>query len=107
MFYILLGGLKESVFVFKVDFEKAYDSVTWSFLEYLLMRFCFDGRWMAWIKVCVFFWSLSVLVNEFPTKEIRIQKDLKQGDPLDSFLFILVVEGLSASLKRAVFIGVF
>jgi hypothetical protein len=28
--------------IFKVDFEKAYDSVEWSFLEYMLRRFGFD-----------------------------------------------------------------
>ena len=33
--------------LFKVDFEKAYDSVSWSFFSYLLVRFGFDGRWRA------------------------------------------------------------
>jgi hypothetical protein len=29
--------------IFKVDFEKAYDSVDWGFLEYMLRRFNFCG----------------------------------------------------------------
>lgn len=33
--------------IFKVDFEKAYDSVSWSFLEYMLGRFGFAERWIA------------------------------------------------------------
>lgn len=28
-------------FIFKIDFEKAYDSVNWSFLDYMLARLGF------------------------------------------------------------------
>ena len=32
---------RKPVMIFKVDFEKAYDSVSWSFLDYMLfMLFC-------------------------------------------------------------------
>jgi hypothetical protein len=29
--------------IFKVDFEKAYDLVSWSFLDYMMIRFRFSG----------------------------------------------------------------
>jgi hypothetical protein len=29
--------------IFKVEFEKAYDSVSWSFLDYMMIRFRFSG----------------------------------------------------------------
>ena len=32
---------KKPVMIFKVDFEKAYDSVSWSFLDYMLFRLGF------------------------------------------------------------------
>jgi hypothetical protein len=35
--------------VFKVDFEKAYDSVSWSFLDYMMRRMDFGDKWRAWI----------------------------------------------------------
>jgi len=81
--------------IFKVDFEKAYDSVSWSFLDYMMRRLGFSERWCRWIRACVFCGNLSVLVNGCPTKEVNIQRGLKQGDPLAPFLFLLVVEGLS------------
>jgi hypothetical protein len=31
--------------IFKVDFEKAYDSVDWGFLDYMLCRFGFGVKW--------------------------------------------------------------
>jgi hypothetical protein len=33
--------------VFKVDFEKAYDSVDWGFLDYMLQRFGFCDKWRS------------------------------------------------------------
>jgi hypothetical protein len=89
-------------FILKVDFEKAYDSVDWSFLDYMLRRFGFSGKWRSWIRTCVFGGSMSVLVNGSPTEEINIQRGLKQGDPLTPFLFLLVAEGLGGMLNRAV-----
>ena len=40
---------KKPVMVFKVDFEKAYDSVSWSFLDYMLIRLGFCLKWRKWI----------------------------------------------------------
>jgi hypothetical protein len=88
--------------VFKVDFEKAYDSVDWGFLEYMLYRFGFNEKWIRWIRACVFAGNLSVLVNGSPTKEFNIQRGLKQGDPLAPFLFLLVAEGFGGVMKKAV-----
>jgi hypothetical protein len=50
----------------------------------------------------VFAANLSVLVNGSPTKEFNIQRCLKQGDPLASFLFLLVAEGFGGVMKKAV-----
>ncbi|MCH79402.1 LINE-1 reverse transcriptase like [Trifolium medium] len=88
--------------IFKVDFEKAYDSVEWEFLEYMLRRFGFCEVWIGWIKACVFGGNLSVLVNGSPTGEISIQRGLKQGDPLGAFLFLLVAEGFGGAMRKAV-----
>jgi exonuclease III len=93
--------------IFKVDFEKAYDSVDWGFLEYMLRRFGFCEKWIGWIRACVFGGNLSVLVNGCPTREINIQRGLKQGDPLAPFLFLLVVEGFGGVMRRAVDLDLF
>jgi hypothetical protein len=34
----------QSCLILKVDFEKAYDSVEWSFLDYMLIRFEFCSK---------------------------------------------------------------
>jgi hypothetical protein len=93
--------------VFKVDFEKTYDSVDWGFLEYMLRRFGFCEKWIDWMRECVFAGSMSILVNGSPTREIDIHRGLKQGDPLAPFLFLLVAEGLGGALRRAVELNLF
>jgi hypothetical protein len=45
--------MKKQCLIFKVDFEKAYDSADWSFLEYMMGRVGMCPKWVAWMKACV------------------------------------------------------
>jgi len=93
---------RKDCLIFKVDFEKAYDSVSWSFLEYMMQRLGFSVRWCRWIRACVCCGNQSVLVNGCPTEEINIHRGLKwRGSYLAPFLFLLVVEGLSGLVRSA------
>jgi hypothetical protein len=88
--------------ILKVDFEKAYDSVEWGFLDYMLIRFGFSQKWRNWMKACIGAGCLSVLVNGCPTEEIHIMRGLKQGDPLAPLLFLVVAEGLGGLMRSSV-----
>ena len=93
---------RKSCCLFKIDFEKAYDSVNWSFLYYMLGRMGFPKRWVKWIKGCVESASISVLVNGSPTNEFQMERGLRQGDPIAPFLFLIVAEGLGGLMRAAV-----
>ncbi|GJT34880.1 RNA-directed DNA polymerase, eukaryota [Tanacetum coccineum] len=93
--------------IFKVDFEKAFDSVKWEFLEETLKSFGFGHRWCKWISGCLNNARGSVLVNGNPTSEFQFFKGLKQGDPLSPFLFILIMETLHLSFKRILSAGLY
>lgn len=54
---------KQLCFIFKMDFEKTYDYVSWSFLDYIFFRFSFNDKWRCWICAFVFSDNLVVLVN--------------------------------------------
>ena len=88
--------------VFKVDYEKAYDSVSWDFLIYMLRRLGFCSRWINWVEGCLKSATISVLVNGSPLAEFSPQRGLKQGDPLAPLLFNIVVEGLNGLMREAV-----
>jgi hypothetical protein len=43
----------DNCLLFKVDFERAYDTVSWKFLEYMMERMGFADTWLRWIRSCV------------------------------------------------------
>ncbi|GJV55335.1 RNA-directed DNA polymerase, eukaryota [Tanacetum coccineum] len=98
---------KKQSLIFKVDFEKAFDSVRWDFLDDVLKKFGFGEQWRRWIQCCLNSSKGSILVNGSPTNEFQFYKGLKQGDPLSPFLFILVMESLHLSFQRVVDAGLF
>lgn len=44
---------------------------------------------------------VSIFVNGSPMLEFMVSKGLRQGDPLDPFLFNVVVEGLCGLMRKA------
>ena len=93
---------KKPCLVFKVDYEKAHDSVSWSFLIYMMRRLGFCPKWIQWISGCLHSASMSILVNGSPTNEFNPQRGLRQEDPLAPLLFNIVAEGLSGLMRKAV-----
>ncbi|XP_020963796.1 uncharacterized protein LOC110265242 [Arachis ipaensis] len=62
----------------------------------------FGLRWRAWVKECVTTAAMSVLVNGAPSKPFRMERGLRQRDPLSPFLFVLVVDVLHRMVGKAV-----
>ncbi|GKE38640.1 RNA-directed DNA polymerase, eukaryota, reverse transcriptase zinc-binding domain protein [Tanacetum coccineum] len=98
---------KKQALIFKVDFEKAYDSVRWDFLDEVLCKFGFGDKWRRWIQCCLHSSRGSIIINGSSTEEFQFGKGLKQGDPLSPFLFILIMESLHLSFQRVVDEGLF
>ncbi|GAU41926.1 hypothetical protein TSUD_25670 [Trifolium subterraneum] len=93
---------KKELMLFKVDFEKAYDSVDWGYLDNVMGRMSFPTLWRKWIKECVCTITASVLVNGSPTDESPLERGLRQGDSLSLFLFLLAAEGLNVMMEAMV-----
>jgi len=93
---------KKDLLLFKVDFEKAYDSIDWNYLEEVMVKMGFPTLWRKWIKECVGTATASVLVNGSPTYEFSLGRGLRQRDPLSPFLFILAVEGFNVLMEAMI-----
>nr|GEV88332.1 hypothetical protein [Tanacetum cinerariifolium] len=87
--------------IFKVDFEKAFDSGGRKYLDYMLHNLGFGLTWRSWIKACLESSRTSILVNGSPTSEFFVKRGLRQRDILSPFLFIIVMEGLHMALSEA------
>lgn len=92
---------KKKFLVFKVDYEKTYDSIDWNFILYMLRRLGFCNKWVGWIQSCLVFCSTLVLVNSSPKKEFMAKKGISQGDTLAPFLITIVGEGLCGMMRQA------
>ncbi|XP_016206246.1 uncharacterized protein LOC107646584 [Arachis ipaensis] len=93
---------KKEAAIIKLDFQKVYDRVKWNFVDIVLQKMGFGRKWREWVMECVGTTSISVLVNGSPTKPFKIERGLRQGDPLSPFLFVLVVDVLHRMIGEAV-----
>jgi len=94
--------MKKELLLFKVDFEKAYDSVDLSYLDSVMASMNFPTLWRKWMSECVGSAMASVLVNGSPTEEFHMERGLRQGDPLSPFLFLLAAEGFNILMETMV-----
>ena len=93
---------KRSCIFLKVDCEKAYDSISWEFILYMLKKVGFCDKSVFWIKCCLESASVSMLVNGSPTKEFFPKKGFRRGDSLALFLFLIAGKGLARVLRMAI-----
>ncbi|XP_073354001.1 uncharacterized protein [Aegilops tauschii subsp. strangulata] len=87
--------------VFKVDFEKAYDKVKWSFLQQALRMKGFDEAWRKQVESFVQGGSVGIKVNDDIGQYFQTLKGLRQGDPMSPILFNVVVDMLAVLVNRA------
>lgn len=79
----------------QLDLSKAYDKVSWTYLEAILKAFGFNQPWIRWVSELIKSTSYSILVNGTPSTPFRPTRGIRQGDPLSPFLFVILMEGLS------------
>jgi hypothetical protein len=90
----------------KLDISKAYERVSWPFLEAAMLRMRFSVRWVQLVMKCVCSVTYSILINGSPVGNIQPIKGIRQGDQISPYLFLLCAEALSALRHQAELTGI-
>lgn len=95
---------KAKGFVPKLNIEKTFDTINWSFIDYMLEM---KGplRWRRWVRACINNVHYCIIING----RIKSTRGIRQWDPISPFIFIIAMDYLSRLLnylKRKVITGV-
>lgn len=95
-----LHSRKVAGMLMQLDLSKAYDKVSWRYLEAVLKEFGFCSTWIKWVMALIRSPRYSVLVNGAPSDPSAPSRGIRKGDPLSPFLFIILMEGLSRTIAK-------
>jgi hypothetical protein len=89
----------EGIIVF-LDFEKAFDTISWEVIEDTLKIFGMGNNFIKWVKAIYKGSEACVTNNGFSSPFFKLERGVRQGCPLSAYLFIMVVELLANKIRN-------
>ncbi|CAI5469629.1 unnamed protein product [Closterium sp. Yama58-4] len=83
-----------------VDFRKAFDSVSRSFLFDVLKEMGFPERFVVWVEGLHKDTRTRLLINGWLGEAVDVKSGVRQGCPLAPYLFLCAVEPLAQEAER-------
>ena len=86
-------------YIVTVDIEKAFDSLSHSFLLACLKKFGFGHDFIRWVKILLESQKSYIIKAGTTTSYFNLEKCARQGGPVSAYLFILCLEVLFLLVK--------
>ena len=83
-----------------IDFEKAFDSISWTFISKVLDLFNFGPIFRKWINTFYTNSESCCLINGHLSEWFYLQRGCRQGDPISPYIFILCAEVLADLIRN-------
>ena len=83
-----------------LDFEKAFGSIEWDFLQKCLQTFNFGPQLRRWVSIFYNNITSCVLNNGYASNHFTLERGVRQDCPLSGMLFIIAIEVLQPVSKR-------
>ncbi|CAI5940392.1 unnamed protein product [Closterium sp. NIES-65] len=90
----------EDWYLLLVDFRKAFDSVSRSFIFTVLREMGFPERFVGWVEGLHRETKTRLLVNGWLGEAVDVKSGVRQGCPLAPYLFLCAVEPLAQEACR-------
>ena len=83
-----------------IDFEIAFDSLSWQFIQKALKFLNFGPSLVRWVDI--FYKNITSAVSQcgFLSSFFKIGRGCCQGEPLSTYLFIICAEFLSTVIRK-------
>ena len=83
-----------------IDFKKAFDSVEWIFMLNVLKKLNFGNYFIKWVEILYKNPEFVIKNNGWLSKKGQMKRGIRQGCPISSLLFVLVVEMLAEKIRQ-------
>ena len=92
---------KKAGMIPKINLSKAFDKLSWTFIQNILEAFGFNQMWIKWVMNLISSNFYSILINIIPSHPFSPTRGIRQGEPLSPFLFVLMEKGLGRLIQNA------
>lgn len=75
-----------------IDFEKAFDSISWKFMYNVLEFMGFGRDFIQWIKIFNSDITAYIIQSGYLSDPLNIERGCRQGDPISVYMFLLCAQ---------------
>ena len=93
------GGGQRGALLLGLDLQKAFDSLSWDYLFFILERYGFGSHFLTTLRTIYNAPVANLVVKGYKSQDIPIHRGTRQGCPLSPVLFILALEPLATKIR--------